>query len=59
MQAGNAPRTPRLLGQDFHESGLRTEMENCYRELAHDASDTWARIDLVERANAIRPRTRV
>jgi serine/threonine-protein kinase PknG len=59
MRAGNAPRTPRLLGQDFHESGLRTEMEKCYRELAHDASDTWARIDLVEKANAVRPRTRV
>jgi serine/threonine-protein kinase PknG len=59
MRAGNAPRAPRLLGQDFHESGLRTEMEHCYRELAHGAPDTWSRIDLVEKANAVRPRTRV
>jgi serine/threonine-protein kinase PknG len=59
MRAGNSPRSPRLLGHDFHEPGVRTEMENCYRELAHDTSDTWERIDLVEKANAVRPRTRV
>jgi serine/threonine-protein kinase PknG len=34
-------------------------MEHCYRELAHEMPSMWERIDLVEKANAIRPRTRV
>jgi serine/threonine-protein kinase PknG len=59
LQAGNSPRTPRLLGTDFEEPDIRTEMEKCYRQLAHSTAGTWERIALVERANAIRPRTRV
>jgi serine/threonine-protein kinase PknG len=59
LQAGNRPRTPRLLSCDFEEPNMRTEMERCYRELAHEAPGTWERIALVEKANAIRPRTRV
>jgi serine/threonine-protein kinase PknG len=59
LQEGNTPRTPRLLSTDFEEPDIRIEMEKCYRELAHATSDTWDRIALVEKANAIRPRTRV
>jgi serine/threonine-protein kinase PknG len=59
LQAGHTSNTPRLLGADFNEPGIRAGMELCYRELAHDTSDTWARIALVEQANRVRPRTRV
>jgi serine/threonine-protein kinase PknG len=58
LHAGNDPETPRLLGADFDERGIRTGMELCYRALAHDTADMWERITLVEKANAIRPRTR-
>ena len=40
-------------------ASIRTGMERSYRELAHETTDTWERIALVEQANAIRPRTRV
>jgi serine/threonine-protein kinase PknG len=59
LQAGNTSRTPRLLSTDFEVPNIRTEMEKCYRELAHATAGTWERIALVEKANAIRPRTRV
>jgi serine/threonine-protein kinase PknG len=59
LQAGNTSRTPRLLSTDFDVPHIRTEMEKCYRELAHATAGTWERIALVEKANAIRPRTRV
>jgi serine/threonine-protein kinase PknG len=59
LRAGNTTKTPRILGADFDERGLRTGMERCYRELAHETDEMWARIALVEHANAIRPRTRV
>jgi serine/threonine-protein kinase PknG len=56
---GNVNRTPRLLGADFDEPGIRAGMERCYRELAHETPGMWERIALVEKANAVRPRTRV
>ena len=59
LQAGHQTKTPRLLGTDFDEPGVRTGMERCYRELAHQTSHMWERIALVEKANEIRPRTRV
>jgi serine/threonine-protein kinase PknG len=59
LEAGHQPRTPRLLGTDFDEAGIRSGMERCYRDLAHEATGVWDRIELVEKANAIRPRTRV
>jgi serine/threonine-protein kinase PknG len=59
LRAGHQPKTPRLLGADFDEPGLRSGMERCYRELAHESADMWERIELVEKANSIRPRTRV
>ena len=34
-------------------------MERCYRALAHETTDMWERIALVEKANAIRPRTTI
>ncbi|MBI5336113.1 MAG: protein kinase [Mycolicibacterium rufum] len=59
LHAGNTPPSARLLGTDFTEPDLRRGMEQCYRTLARDAEDPWRRIDLVEKANAIRPRTRL
>jgi serine/threonine-protein kinase PknG len=59
LQAGNTPKTARLLGCDFDQPGIRIGMEQCYRALAHETTDPWARIELVERANAVRPRTRL
>jgi serine/threonine-protein kinase PknG len=59
LQAGNEPTTPRLLDGDFDEPGVRLGMERCYRDLAHATTDTWERIALVEKANAVRPRTRL
>lgn len=58
LRAGHQPKSPRLLGSDFHEPGVRSGLEGCYRQLAHVASDTWERIALVEQANSVRPRTR-
>jgi serine/threonine-protein kinase PknG len=59
LEAGNQSAAARLLGADFDERGIRIGMERCYRDLAHQSTDTWERIALVEHANAIRPRTRV
>jgi serine/threonine-protein kinase PknG len=58
LEAGNTPRAARLLGSDFDAYGLRAGMEVYYRALAHETVDMWERIALVEKANAIRPRTR-
>ncbi|WP_101952502.1 serine/threonine-protein kinase [Mycobacterium sp. 3519A] len=60
LQAGHQPSLGgRLLGAAFDEPSIRIGMERGYRELAHEATDMWERIALVERANQIRPRTRV
>jgi serine/threonine-protein kinase PknG len=59
LRAGNKTKTPRLLGEDFDEPSIRTGMERSYRDLAHESTDMWERIALVEKANEIRPRTRV
>jgi serine/threonine-protein kinase PknG len=59
LQAGNEPKATRLLGTTFDVSGIRTGMERCYRDLAHSTTEMWERISLVEKANAIRPRTRL
>ena len=59
LQAGNTPRSAKLFGADFSEASIRTGMEVCYRALAHETTDMWERIALVEEANAVRPRTRV
>ena len=59
LAAGNKSTTTRLLGVTFDESGIRTGMERAYRDLARETTGTWERIALVEKANAVRPRTRV
>lgn len=59
LRAGNRNSSPRLLGGTFDERGLRAGMEHAYRDLAHESSDMWDRIALVEKANEIRPRTRI
>ena len=59
LEAGHTPKASRLYGADFDTAGIRIGMEQSYRALAHEATDIWERITLVERANAIRPRTRL
>jgi serine/threonine-protein kinase PknG len=59
LQAGHKTTAGRLLGSTFDERSIRAGMERSYRELAHETTDTWDRIALVEQANEIRPRTRV
>jgi serine/threonine-protein kinase PknG len=64
VRAGQAttrrlPPRARLLGNDFSERGLRFGLERAYRTLARLARDPESRIDLVDRANAVRPRTLV
>ncbi|WP_203236609.1 serine/threonine-protein kinase [Nocardia panacis] len=58
LGAGNAPTDPApLLDAPLTDPGVRTGLERCYRALAREAPDMWARIALVEQANSIRPRT--
>jgi serine/threonine-protein kinase PknG len=59
LRAGNQNSAQRLLGAAFDEDDIRAGMERAYRELAHETADMWERIALVEKANTIRPRTRV
>ncbi len=59
LRAGNKNNATRLLGAAFDEAAIRTGMECGYRELARETTDLWERIALVEKANKIRPRTRV
>ena len=58
LAAGNTNTSPQLLGAAFDEATIRTGMERAYRDLARATTDMWDRITLVEKANAIRPRTR-
>ena len=46
-----------LLGHRFSERDLRFGVERSYRELARWAADSSERIELVDRANEVRPRT--
>ncbi len=55
---GSAP-TGKLLDCEVSESGLRLGLERCYRQLARLADTPEERIALVDRANAVRPRTLV
>ena len=47
----------RLLGCEFTERGLRFGLERSYRAQARLAPDRRRRIELVDAANAVRPRT--
>ncbi|MFF2012272.1 tetratricopeptide repeat protein [Streptomyces sp. NPDC058195] len=58
--AGAAARQPgpgTLLGSELDEQGLRFGLERSYRMLARLAEPGDERIELVERANRLRPRT--
>jgi serine/threonine-protein kinase PknG len=59
LLAGNKNTATRLLGAAFDEAGIRAGLERSYRALAHQTTDMWERIALVEKANTIRPRTRI
>ncbi|MCE6997514.1 protein kinase [Saccharothrix sp. S26] len=48
-----------LLDCEVSETGLRLGLERCYRQLARLADSPEERIALVDRANAVRPRTLV
>jgi serine/threonine-protein kinase PknG len=54
---GGAVPGGRLLGCEFTERGLRFGLERSYRAQARLAPDRRRRIELVEAANTVRPRT--
>ncbi|MEU8518085.1 tetratricopeptide repeat protein [Streptomyces sp. NPDC048577] len=54
---GEGPDDARLLGSELDERGLRFGLERSYRVLARLAQRGEERIELVERANRLRPRT--
>ncbi len=54
--SGGAP-TRMVLGCTLTERDLRFGLERCYRSLARLTSDQERRYELVDKANAIRPRT--
>ena len=47
----------RFLGRDWQEHDLREGLEHCLRTSARLTSDPTERIELVDRANSVRPRT--
>ncbi|MFI6641724.1 tetratricopeptide repeat protein [Streptomyces sp. NPDC050504] len=55
--AAPATAKPALLGSELDERGLRFGLERSFRVLARLAQHGEERIDLVERANRLRPRT--
>jgi serine/threonine-protein kinase PknG len=56
-QAGNASGDGLILGCEPNERSLRFGLERGYRALARLTSDRSRRIELVDMANAIRPKT--
>jgi serine/threonine-protein kinase PknG len=54
---GVAPPAPNLLGYPLTEDGVRLGLETTYRDLARHARTAAERIELVDRANELRPRT--
>jgi serine/threonine-protein kinase PknG len=59
LPGGGAVPAGTLVGCELSESGLRSGLERCYRQLARLADTPEERIALVDRANAVRPRTLV
>jgi serine/threonine-protein kinase PknG len=53
------PSAARVLGRRLQERDIRLGLEAAYRQLAAAQTDTLARYALVDRANAVRPRTMV
>jgi serine/threonine-protein kinase PknG len=56
-QTGGVVPGGRLFGCEFTERGLRFGLERSYRAQARLAPDRHRRIELVEAANSVRPRT--
>lgn len=59
LPAHRLPPGARVLGHELTERGLRFGLEKAYRAMAQLARDPDTRIGLVDRANAVRPRTLV
>jgi serine/threonine-protein kinase PknG len=57
LKQGKPTPGARVLGCSLDERELRFGLERCYRALARLASTVDERVKLVDRANAIRPRT--
>lgn len=57
IQAGAADPTVEVLGRPLTERHIRFGLEATYRALAKLAPDAAARVELVDQANAVRPRT--
>jgi len=57
VQTGGPAPGGKLLGCEFTEHGLRLGLERSYRAQARLAPDRHRRIELVEAANSVRPRT--
>jgi len=57
VTAGQAVGDSRLLGREPAEYPLRSGLEQSYRALARLAPGQSRRIELVDRANEVRPRT--
>ncbi|MFJ7210703.1 tetratricopeptide repeat protein [Amycolatopsis sp. NPDC098790] len=57
IKQGKPSPGARVLGCSLEERELRFGLERCYRALARLASTVDERVELVDRANAIRPRT--
>jgi serine/threonine-protein kinase PknG len=55
----DGPDDTTVLGTVCNEESVRVELEAAYREAARHAPNSTTRIELVDRANAVRPRTLV
>ncbi|MGN9913138.1 tetratricopeptide repeat protein [Phytohabitans sp. LJ34] len=59
LPAHRLPAGAKVLGHELSERGLRFGLERAYRTMAQIARDPDTKIALVDRANAVRPRTLV
>jgi serine/threonine-protein kinase PknG len=59
VRSGQRPQVKggQVLGCELTERGLRFGLEGCFRQLARLAGTSEDRVELVDRANAVRPRT--
>ncbi len=60
VRAGTIPPgSSTMLGRELSESSLRQGLEETYRTLARIATDPTERIEFVDKANRVRPRSLV
>jgi serine/threonine-protein kinase PknG len=57
LELPDAPDGPPFLGHPWRQRDLRLGLETCLRTSARLTTDAAERIELVDRANAVRPRT--